>query len=224
MSTTQEVEGIVTLPFSDPPAEETAETSAVQPVEAPVAKAARPRPAWIVPAAIGAIGLIVAGALGFVLYTTIRQRDTLRTQLVSTKGTLVATQAQLTAAQQDAAEKKVTADYVAMYVVDNGRVQTDYQNTIVCTSYTQCRTAAQQLNTDLQAFQADRKSAKVPFALENQDSDLGTALSAAIAGIQEAIGGMDAGDATKLDDGYAKVNAAMLNAAKAESAMGTVLK
>lgn len=220
MSTSSEVETIVALPVPEEPATETAPVPAAE----PIARQRKPRPAWVLPAAIAAIGVLISGTLGYVLYTTAQQRDAQHAQLVATKASLVSTQAQLTAAQQDAAQKKVTADYVALYVSDNGRVQTDYQGTILCTSYTECRTSAQQLLTDLQKFQSDRKAANVPFALENQDNDLGDAISAAIAGIQEVIGGMDTDTSSKVDDGYSKVNGAMLNIAKAETAMGTVLK
>jgi hypothetical protein len=235
MSINPEVDGIVVLPVPDEPVEagnghawpasvELAPAAELAPAVAPAARARRPRPAWIVPAAIAAVGLIVSGTLGYVLYTTIQQRDGLHQQLVSTKTTLATTQDQVTAAQADAKSKKVTADYVALYVADEGKVLTSYENTVVCSGYSQCRSSAQQFLTDMQTFQADRKSANVPFALESQDGSLGDALSAAIAGDQELITGMDNGDIPKIDDGGAKVDAAMLNLAKAEAAMGTQLR
>ena len=76
----------------------------------------------------------------------------------------------------------------------------------------------------MQAFQADRKAANVPSSLSASDSSLGDALSAAIAGDQELITGMDNGDVSKIDEGGTKVDAAMLNMAKAETALGTGLK
>jgi hypothetical protein len=227
MSTSPELEGIVALPVAtELPAPEAPvqEPPATEPVSEPAARAGRRRPAWIVPTAIGAVALIVAGTLGFLLYSTIQQRDTLHTQLVSTRSTLASTQDQLTAAQADAKEKKVTADYVALYIADEGKVLTDYENSVGCTGYSECRTDAQQFLNDLQQFQQDRKSASVPFALENQDSALGDAISAAIAGDQEFISGMDNDDTSKAEDGGKKIDAAMLNLAKAEAAMGTAIK
>ena len=83
---------------------------------------------------------------------------------------------------------------------------------------------AQQLLSDLQAFQADRKSAKVPSDLAGADADLGDALSAAIAGDQEFIIGMDNGDVSKMKEGGARIDAAMLNIAKAQVALANHLK
>jgi hypothetical protein len=238
MSSYPESDGIVTLPVPEQPAEATdghvAEV-AVAPEPAPEAPAIqssfasegvgrRARPAWIVPAAIASIGVIVAATLGFFLYSTIQQRNAMHQQLVATKTTLASTQGQLTAAQADAASKKVTADYVAAYVTDEGKVLTDYEATVNCSGYSECRTSAQQFMTDMEAFQADRKAAKVPFAAESSDSSLGDALSAAIAADQELISGMDNNDVSKITDGGTKVDAAMLNLAKAESALGTELK
>ena len=175
------------------------------------------------PGAIAAVGLIVAGALGYLVYSTTQQRDALHIQLVATKTTLASTQATLTAAQTEAASRKVTADYVALYVGDQGKVQTDYQNVVNCSSYSECRTAAQQMLSDMQAFQSDRKSANVPSTMTSTDSSLGDSLSAAIASDQEFITGMDNDDAAKIKDGFTKLGAAMLNVAKAESSIGTEL-
>lgn len=224
MSASPELEDIVALPQSEPEPVVVAPPEELAPVAETVAVTRRPRPAWVVPGAIGAIGLIVAGALGYVLYTTIQQRDTLHVQLASTRSTLASTQSELSAAQADAAQKKVTADYLAVYVTDEGKVLTDYETVINCSGYSDCRTSAQQFLTDMQSFQSDRKSANVPSALQSEDSSLGDALSAAIAGDQELITGMDNGDRSKIKDGGDKVDAAMLNLAKAESAMGTALK
>ena len=209
MAANPEVEGIVALPA----AEERFEPAAL----AEPANARRSGRAWIAPAAIAVIGVIASGTLGYFLYATVQQRDGLHARLV-------AAQAQLGAAQQDAAAKKVTATYVATYVADDGKVQTDYENVIACSDYSTCRTAAQQMLTDLQSFQQDRKEASVPSSLLNADSSTGDALSAAIAGTQELIVGMDNADVAKIKEGGAKVDAAMLGLAKAQASVGSLLK
>lgn len=187
-------------------------------------KQARPRPAWLAPLAVGGVGLIVAGMLGYVLYTTTQQRDAARHQLAATTTAFKTTRDQLTVAQTDAAAKKTVADYVSMYVTDSGKVQTDYFNVVNCADYSACRTSAQQLLTDMQQYQSDRSATAVPGALVSSDNSVGDALSAAIAGDQEFITGLDNDDASKIKDGGSKVDAAMLNLAKAESALGAELK
>ena len=212
MSANPEVEGIVALPVM--PAPEPELEIAMRATEPP---AHRRRPAWIVPAAVAAVGIIASGSLGYFLYVTAQQRDGLHARLVSS-------QTQLGAAQADAASKKVTAVYAATYIADQGKVQTDYQTVVVCDTYTTCRTAAQQLLTDLQSFQADRKAANVPSSLVSADSSLGDALSAGIAGDQEFIVGLDNGDEAKAKEGGQKVDQAMLSLAKAEASLGALLK
>jgi hypothetical protein len=206
-------------PSFEPPAP-AVHTSPAEPVSATPGR----RPAWLLPAAIAAVGLIASGALGYFVYSTTTQRDTARHQLAATQATLATTRADLSAAQADAATKKVAADYASLFVANDGAVQIDYQNTILCNSYSQCRTAAQQLLTDLQAFQSARSSAQVPAALASADGSLGDALSAAIAGTQVFITGMDEGDTAKIKDGGSKVDAALLNVAKAQAALGTALR
>ena len=229
MSISPELDGIVALPVQEEAAENTnghpPEVAFSAPLAAPEAlPAKRPRPAWIVPAAIAAVGIIASGTLGYFLYATIQQRDTLHQHLVSTTATLDSTQAQLSAAQTDAATRKVTATYVAMEVADAGKVQTDYQVLINCNHYSECRTAAQQMLSDMQTFQEDRKSANVPSSLAGTDSSLGDALSAAIAADQELITGADNGDSAKVKAGFTKLDAAMLSVAKAQSTLGSQLK
>ena len=75
---------------------------------APVMATARisSRPRWVVPAAIGAVGIIASGSLGYFLWSTTGQRDAARHQLASTEATLTSTQATLTTAQSDAAARK----------------------------------------------------------------------------------------------------------------------
>lgn len=221
MSANPEIEGIVALPVPDQP---------IAPQEAPAIEAprveaspTRPRPRWMATASVGAVALIATGALGYVAHAAAEQRDGLYARLVTTTATLASTRNDLSAAQAEAASKKLTADYVAMYVADNGKVQTDYQGVVACTNYSTCRTSTQQLLTDLQAFQSDRKLANVPPALRASDSSLGDALSAAIAGDQELIDGMDNDSTSKVTDGAHKVNSAMLNIAKAEASLGSEL-
>jgi hypothetical protein len=214
MSANPEVDGIVTLPFAEEPAPlREAPVPEAQPIAAPTRK----RTAWVAPVAIAAIGVLASGTLGYFLYATMQQRDGLQTRLA-------AAQEQLQTAQADAAGKEVTATYVAMYVADNGKVATDYEEVVNCATYTECRTAAQQLLSDLQSFQADRKAANVPSDLASTDSSAGDALSAAIAGDQEFIVGMDNGDVAKIKEGGNKVDAAMLSLGKAQAALGTILK
>lgn len=172
---------------------------------------------WIVPAAIAIVGLIASGTLGGFLYATIGQRDAARHQLASTQATLADTDKQLAA-------RKATDAYLDMYVVNSGRVMTEYQNAVACDSYVTCRTAAQDLVSALKAFQTARSSIVVPSALANADSQIGDALSAAIAGGHEWITGMDTNDMAKIKDGGKKVDDAMLSLAKAESALATVLR
>jgi hypothetical protein len=105
-----------------------AEVVASQPFQATT----RRRPVWMIPATVAAVGLIASSTLGYFLYTTSGQRDTVTHQLASTQATLTTTKADLSAAQADAADKKVTADYTSLFIANNGAVQIDYQNTIVC--------------------------------------------------------------------------------------------
>ena len=217
MSANPEVEDILALPALEPaPVEAEAEAAPAPPPAVAAPAAPRKRSAWIAPTAITVAGLIASGTLGYFLYATMQQRDGLHAKLVSAQATL-------TAARQDAATRKVTATYVAMYVADEGKVQSDYQTIVVCDNYTTCRTAAQQLLTDLQAFQADRKAANVPSELLSTDSSTGDAISAAIAGDQEFIVGIDNGNDTKAKEGGQKVDQAMLSLDKAEASLGSLL-
>jgi uncharacterized membrane-anchored protein YhcB (DUF1043 family) len=189
-----------------------------------VAPRPRKRPKWVVPAAIAAAGLIASGALGYLFYSTNTKLDATKHTLTNTQLTLDSTKQQLTAAQADAATKKVTADYLALYTADAGKVRTDYEQVVACSNYATCRTSAQQALTDMQAFQADRKAANVPSNLSTSDSELGDSLSAGIAALQELISGMDNDQATKVKDGFSKLDESMLSMAKAEADLGSALK
>src|SRR5260370_4851075 len=134
---------------------------AVAPAQAPASPRRRPR--WIVPTGIAIIGLIAAGTLGGFLYTTIGQRDTARHQLASTQATLTDTQKRLAARQ-------ATDAYVKLYVVNSENVTTDYGYEIVCHSYLTCRTSAQDMLTDMKAFQAAPSRRVDPPSPANADT------------------------------------------------------
>jgi len=203
-----------------PPAETApAEKPLGHEVEAP-----RVKRAWRASVAVGAVALLAASGLGYDAYAAAAQRDGVYKVLVTTAATLGSTQDQLTAAQADARSTKVTADYVAMYLADAGRVHTDYQTLGSCNSFGSCRTSSQQLLDDLQKFQSDRSAANVPSTLSAGDASLGDALSAAIAADRELISGMDSNNVNKFKDGFKKLDAAMLNVGKAEAALGAQLK
>jgi len=134
MSINPEVDEIVALPIAASPVAptnghvvelmpeapaSTIEASA-EPAAAAQSRAKRGRPGWLASAAVGVVGLIASGTLGYLVYSTTHQRDAAQRQLASTQATL-------TAAQKDAAERKVTSGYVALYVSDSGKVQWDYQ-------------------------------------------------------------------------------------------------
>jgi hypothetical protein len=210
-----------------PPAAEPTPTPAVDAIPAVpqvAARPSRPRPRWLVPAAIAAVGLIASGALGYLFYSTNTKLDATRQHLAATQTTLDSTKLQLSNLQADAASKKTVADYVRMYTVDAGKVSTDYGQVVACNSYSTCRTSAQQALQDMQAFQSDRQSASVPASLSASDSQLGDSLSAGIAALQELISGMDNDNVKKIEDGFNKLNDSMLSLAKAESALGAELK
>jgi hypothetical protein len=164
--------------------------------------------------------VIASGTLGGFLFSTVGQRDAARHQLAASQATLVATRGQLTAARADAATRKVTSDYVKLVAVDGGQAVADYGSLASCNSFGQCRTAAQQTLTDLQAFQAQRAAATVPPELANADGALRDGLSAAIAAVQELIAGADNDDIGKIKDGSKKLDAALLAVGKAEAALG----
>jgi hypothetical protein len=176
---------------------------------------------WVLPVAIGAVALIASGTLAGFLWSTIGERDTARHQFAMTRATLTTTGEQLSTARADAATRKVTSDYVTLVAVDSGRAMTDYGTMASCTSYSPCRTAAQQTLSDLQAFQTQRAAASVPPALSNADGELRDGLSAAIAALQEFITGADNDDVSKIKDGAHKLDAAFLTIGKAEAALGT---
>ncbi len=204
------------LPAYAPPAQPWEARPAFEAAPAPPTRARR-RLGWLVPTAIGLVGLIASGTLGYFLYATMGQRDVARYQLATMQGTLAETQKQLAA-------RKATAAYVSVYIADSAAVNTEFANLDACNSYSQCRTAAQTLSAALVQFQADRTNATVPDALRNSDEMLGNALSAAMAADRELITGMDTSNRGKISDGWDKLAAAMVSLAKAEAALGYGLK
>ncbi len=223
-SNPEAIDGIVTLrPQPESPVPLPVQTEQLEAPESLPAQV-RSRPGWAGSAAVGVVGIIATGVLGGFLWSTTGQRDVARHQMADTQATLGSTQHQLSAAQTDAAARRVTASYVSLYIADSGRLHIDYQSLGACSKYSECRSAAQQLLSDLQAFQSDRASVTVPAALASSDAMLGDGLSAAIAAVQLLITGMDDGDRTKIKDGWNKLDAALLTIAKAETALGNGLK
>ena len=229
MSANPEIEEMVALPAPEAPAEPNghivevapqAQTLPSEDAAEPKVKARRAKPAWLASGVLGAVALLATATLGYVSYAASQQRNQAYDAFVSTKSTLVATDQALTQAKADAAAKKVIADYTALVVLDEGNVQRDYQNIQACSSYGACRTAGQDLLNDLQKYQADRTKAGAPSNLSSADASLGDALSAAIAADQEFIDGMDSFSVNKVKDGLHKLDAAMLNVAKAQVALG----
>ena len=201
------------------PAAAPEQDAALGPSEKPIR--AHRRRGWVLPVAIGAAALIASGTLAGFLWSTIGQRDTARHQLAATQATLATTGDQLSAAHADAATRKVTSDYVQLVALDSGRVVTDYATLQACNAYSQCRTAAQQTLSDLQAFQTQRAAATVPPALATADGELRDGLSAAIAALQELITGADNNDSSKVKDGFHKLDSAFITIGKAAAALGT---
>lgn len=201
-----------------PPSTQQESAIVMRPSEKPIR--AHRRRGWLWPVAIGAAGLLASGALGGFLWSTIGQRDTARHELAATQTTLTTTRGQLTAAHSEAATRKVTSDYVTFAAIDSGRAMADYGTMVACNSYGECRTAAQQTLSDLQAFQTQRAAATVPPALSNADGQLRDGLSAAIAALQEVIAGADNDDVNKVKDGGHKLDGAFLTIGKAEAALG----
>jgi sensor c-di-GMP phosphodiesterase-like protein len=241
MSTNPEAEGVVPLrPY--PAGAEGAWPQAAPaeaPVEAPISQpaavaqpiSARGGRAWIAVVAVVVVGLIVSGALGYFLYQTTGQRDaalrkatSIQATLAGTQTTLASTQTTLASTQQDLAARNATIAYAKMYVTDSGRVRTDYQKLVACTSFGACRTAAQSTLTDLQTFQTDRSAATVPPGIANSDAMLRDALSAGIAADQQLISGFDSFSVSKVTAGLKKLNAAMLSMGKAETVLGPELQ
>lgn len=177
---------------------------------------------WILPVVIALIGLIASGSLGFLLFSTTNEREAALRHGASTQAALDKLQTQFDAQQADAAGRKVVADYVYMVERNDSRVRTDYHAMGACNSFGGCRIAVQNLYNDLQAWQAARTSAHTSPALVSPDNMLGDAISAAIAGARQFMGGMDALNTSAVIAGAKKIDAALFSITKAESAIGSV--
>jgi hypothetical protein len=184
----------------------------------------RKRPAWVLPAAIAAVGLIASGTLGYFFYDTSNKLNATRHTLTTTQQNLEATTQQLTNTKQELSTAQERAAYVAVIVAGYGKVETDYGVIAQCDSYGSCLGDAQQMLSDAQAFQASRQSANAPSDFSSADSQLGDSLTALIAGLQQYISGMESYDLNKIKAGAKKVDNAMLSLGKAESALAAQLK
>src|SRR2546422_8638190 len=102
MSTNEKGEGFAAMRVADPPVEPT--NGHVQVVAAPepeFVKVKLGRPRWLASASVGVVALIATGTLGYTSYATSQQRDATHRQPAATPVTL-------TAAQADAAKRKLT--------------------------------------------------------------------------------------------------------------------
>jgi hypothetical protein len=192
-------------------------------------------PGWAIPAAIAAVCVIVAGALGGLLYVNTGQRDLARHQLAATtstltatKGALEATQGQLNTAETQLAIDSVAMKYETVTLADHGRVQADYDNLYIgCASTSQgstCRGAMQQLATDLVTYSSDHQSLSIPATAADADANLKDALRAAVAAAQEQVAAFDDTNVARWKAAISTVQGAMLNLAKAQAAVGTALR
>jgi len=215
MSANPEVDAIVALPAVESPVEPTNGHAALAVAPAAPAAPAAPkrRPTWAGSLAVGVVALIASGSLGYLSYSTAQERNATRTALVATQGDLKDAQNKLELAGADAATRLVTANYVALYTRDEGKVHWDYQNLLRCNSFGSCRTSAQDLRDDVAQFQADRKAANVPADLAGADRNLGDALSAAYAAAAQIVTAMDTGNLPRFKAGFTKLEAAMLSVA-----------
>ena len=180
------------------------------------ARVARKRPGWLGSAAIAVVGLIAAGSLGYLFYTSNQKLDATRHELFVTQQNLDATTKNLTEAQARAA-------YLKLYTSDLGRISADWSNANGCDTFSTCRSTAQTLLDDTQAFQSDRQSAKVPAEYANADSSLGDGLSAIIAAVRDLQTALTSRDSNRIQDAYQALNNAMLQVFKTQSELGRLV-
>ena len=185
--------------------------------QAPIPPAAKHgRPGWILPAAVAVIGLIASGSLGYLFYTTNNSLEATRHQLTETQLTLEST-------KKDLDTEKAQAAYVQLYENDLGRLSTDYAQLTECDTYSACRSIAQTMLSDTEAFQSDHQTAKVPAAYANVDGMLGDSLTAELTALKNLITALGSRDMTKVQDGFTQVNDATLSVFKTESALGKMI-
>jgi hypothetical protein len=125
----------------------------------------------------------------------------------------------LAGTQKQFAAVKATDAYMHLDLVNGGLITTEYQNLVLCDTYVTCRAAAQNVLTDMNSFQTARSNAVVPSMLADADSQVGAALTAGISADEELTSGMDAADKAKIDEGFKKLDAAMLAFARAQTAV-----
>jgi hypothetical protein len=187
------------------------------PAYAPAVAVKKPRPMWILPAAIAAVGLIASGTLGYLVYSTGNKLDSTRHQLTTA-------QLALDGANKDLAAQHAQAAYVSMYDQDFGRLSTDFGLLTECDSSSACKLAAQTMLDDTQAFQEDRQAAKVPGALASVDGMLGDGLSAEVSALQQLIAAINGGDMNKIQAAFTDVNDATLVVFKTEAQLGKLVQ
>jgi hypothetical protein len=198
--------------------------AAAPPVPAPgavaefpsVAAPKRSRPGWIAPAAIAVVGLIASGSLGYLLYSTSNKLD-------ATRHDLTETQLKLDSTTRDLEVEKAQAAYVQLYETDTGRLSTDYATVTECDSYSLCKSAAEAMLSDVQAFQEDHQTAKVPTAYANVDAMLGDSLTAEITALKALISAISTNDMDKVQNAYSDFNDATMTVFKTESSLAKLI-
>jgi hypothetical protein len=202
----------------------------------PVGRTKRRRSKVLLPAAIGAAGLIVAGVLAGFLVATIGQLDatrraeasanaqlaSTRAQLANTRTDLAGARSQLSAANQDISRRRAVEAYLSFFFTDEGLVQGSTATLEVdCrASSTGCAAGIRQIVGGVQKFQADRAAITVPPGLETANTQLQTALDQYIAGFDQLAAAVESGNQGQFGDAITKLHAADIAFAAAVSAIG----
>jgi hypothetical protein len=175
------------------------------------------RPAWILPVAIAAVGLLASGALGYLFYST-------NNKLEATRHDLTTTQLDLDGKNKDLAAEHAQAAYVSMYDQDLGRLSTDFGVLIECDGTSSCKSAAQAMITDTQAFQSDRQAAKVPASLSSVDSQLGDGLTAEVTALQDLVSAINSNNMDRIQSGFVEVSDATISVFKTEAQLARLVQ